>query len=66
MNLKELLLICTMDQKVSIHLGSLKSDFYLRGIKEEILKSGSTITYLSGKDVKEIKAENNVLKVSLL
>lgn len=66
MNLKELLLICTMDQKVSIHLGNLKNDFYLRGTKEEILKTGSTIDYLSQKVVKEIKVENDVLKVSIL
>lgn len=62
---KELLSICDTEQKVSIHQGSLKNPWYIRGTKDEILKSGSTFDSISQKTVKEIKAENNVLKVSI-
>ena len=66
MNFNELLSICDEEQKVSIHPGSLKNPWLIRGTKEEFLKSDSTFTNsLSKKEVKDIKAENNILKVSI-
>lgn len=62
---KELLSICDAEQKVSIHSESLKNPWYIRGTKDEILKSGSTFDSISQKMVKEIKAKNDVLKVSI-
>lgn len=63
MNFNELLSICKMDQKISIHFGTLENSFYLRGTKDELLKSGSTFDSLSQRTVKEIEVEKHVLKV---
>ena len=66
MTLKELLSICIKDQVLSIQLGVSENDFYLRGTKEEMLKSGSTFDTISKKTVEKIMVEKDVLKVWLL